>query len=106
MPSFCISCCQDKHEEGIEDCSKALEIHPQYLKALVRRAELYEKSEKFDEALADYNKAVEIDPSQPMYRAHCMVSDFHVSLFYCGCTWLVQKKRKGLVWCGCLVGYS
>ena len=41
-------------EVAIRDCSKALDLHPHYMKALVRRAKLYEKTEKFEEALVDY----------------------------------------------------
>jgi predicted TPR repeat methyltransferase len=40
----------------------------------MRRAELYEKTEKFDEALADFQKIIELDPSQHTARAACMVS--------------------------------
>ncbi|KAL4231322.1 cytochrome c oxidase subunit 1 [Mactra antiquata] len=59
-------------ESSIQDCSKALDLHPQYMKALMRRAELYEKTDKLDEALNDYQKIVELDPSQHSARAACM----------------------------------
>ncbi|XP_045188844.2 tetratricopeptide repeat protein 1-like [Mercenaria mercenaria] len=59
-------------EESIRDCSKALDLHPHYMKALMRRAELYEKTEKLDEALADYQKILELDPSQHTARAACV----------------------------------
>jgi tetratricopeptide (TPR) repeat protein len=39
----------------------------------MRRAELYEKTDKLDEALEDYTKALEIDPSLHAARAACMV---------------------------------
>ena len=65
---------QDQKESAIEDCSKALELNANYLKCLLRRAELYEKTEKLDEALTDYQKAVEMDPSQYAAREACMVS--------------------------------
>ena len=39
----------------------------------MRRAELYEKTEKLEEALADYQKIIEFDPSQHGARAACMV---------------------------------
>ncbi|XP_015271336.1 PREDICTED: tetratricopeptide repeat protein 1 isoform X2 [Gekko japonicus] len=54
---------QDKKEAAIGDCSKALELNPDYIKALLRRAELYEKTEKLDEALEDYKNVLEKDPS-------------------------------------------
>ncbi|XP_075222065.1 tetratricopeptide repeat protein 1-like [Lycorma delicatula] len=50
------------NESAIEDCTKAVELDPQYLKAYLRRAQLYEQTDKLDEALADYNKILEIDP--------------------------------------------
>lgn len=62
----------EEYEDSIKDCSKALELHPHYMKALMRRAELYEKTEKLDEALTDYQKILEIDPSQHTARAACI----------------------------------
>ncbi|XP_014256199.1 tetratricopeptide repeat protein 1 [Cimex lectularius] len=50
-------------ESAIEDCSKALELDDHYLKAYLRRAQLYEESDKLDEALADYKKILEFDPT-------------------------------------------
>ncbi|KAK3603020.1 hypothetical protein CHS0354_037767 [Potamilus streckersoni] len=63
---------RDNKEEAIRDCTKALNLHPHYVKALLRRAELYEASEKLDDALADYQKVVELDPSQNVARLACM----------------------------------
>jgi tetratricopeptide (TPR) repeat protein len=50
-------------EAAIEDCSLALEHNPGYMKPLVRRAKLYDEMDKLDEALGDYKKIVELDPS-------------------------------------------
>ncbi|KAM6475504.1 tetratricopeptide repeat protein 1 isoform 1-T6 [Liasis olivaceus] len=63
---------QDKKEMAISDCSKALELNPNYIKALLRRAELYEKTEKLDEALEDYKNLLEKDPSVYQAREACM----------------------------------
>ncbi|XP_061472737.1 tetratricopeptide repeat protein 1 [Rhineura floridana] len=63
---------QDKKEIAISDCSKALELNPNYIKALLRRAELYEKTEKLDEALEDYKNLMEKDPSIHQAREACM----------------------------------
>ncbi|CAN6304786.1 unnamed protein product [Urochloa humidicola] len=41
-----------KHDETIKECTKALELNPSYLKALLRRAEAHEKLEHYDEAIA------------------------------------------------------
>ncbi|CAN6323683.1 unnamed protein product [Urochloa humidicola] len=52
-----------KHDETIKECTKALELNPSYVKALLRRAEAHEKLEHYDEAIADVKKVVELDPS-------------------------------------------
>lgn len=55
----------------------AIELNPEYVRALLRRAELYEQTEKLDEALEDYQKVLERDPSQTSARQACMVSSLH-----------------------------
>ncbi|XP_061370366.1 uncharacterized protein LOC133313067 [Gastrolobium bilobum] len=52
-----------KYENTIKECTKALELNPAYVKALVRRGEAHEKLEHFDEAIADMKKILELDPS-------------------------------------------
>merc|ERR1712002_50712 len=59
-------------DEGIDDSTKALDLNPNYLKALLRRAQMYEQNEKLDEALADYTKCLELDPNLHQARAACM----------------------------------
>lgn len=61
-----------KKDMAIADCNAALKLDPNYLKVLLRRAQLLEETEKLDEALADYKKIVEIDPTIPVARAACM----------------------------------
>lgn len=63
---------QDKKEDAISDCSKAIELNPNYVRAILRRAELYEKTEKLDEALEDYKTVLEKDPGIPAAREACM----------------------------------
>lgn len=75
---------QENFEEAIEDSTKALELNPNYLKALLRRAELYEKTEKLDEALADYTQVVNMDPSQHAARIACAVRPEHSTVQKCG----------------------
>ncbi|KAL9674599.1 hypothetical protein QQ045_030871 [Rhodiola kirilowii] len=41
-----------KYEDTIKECKKALELNPNYMKALIRRAGSYEKLEHFEEAIA------------------------------------------------------
>ncbi|NXD08069.1 TTC1 protein, partial [Nothocercus nigrocapillus] len=63
---------QDKTEAALSDCSKAVELDPNYIRALLRRAELNEKTEKLDEALEDYKTILEKDPSIHQAREACM----------------------------------
>ncbi|XP_016118265.1 tetratricopeptide repeat protein 1-like [Sinocyclocheilus grahami] len=65
---------QDKKDSAISDCSKAIELNPNYVRAILRRAELYEKTDKLDEALEDYKSVLEKDPGIPAAREACMVS--------------------------------
>ncbi|KAL6853475.1 hypothetical protein ACP4OV_019504 [Aristida adscensionis] len=57
-----------KYDETIKECTKALELNPLYLKALLRRAEAYEQLEHYDEAIADMKKIIELDPSNKQAR--------------------------------------
>ncbi|XP_036702999.1 tetratricopeptide repeat protein 1 [Balaenoptera musculus] len=63
---------QDKKEMAIGDCSKAIQLNPSYIRAILRRAELYEKTDKLDEALEDYKSILEKDPSVHQAREACM----------------------------------
>ena len=47
---------------AIDDCSKAVELDAWYLKAYLRCAQLFKETEKLDEALADYQKVLKLDP--------------------------------------------
>ena len=54
------------------------------MKALLRRAELFEKTEQLEEALKDYQQALEIDPGMHCAREACMV----------GCTyWNIPRLK-------------
>ncbi|CAH1641972.1 unnamed protein product [Spodoptera littoralis] len=52
-----------KYKQAIKDCTKAIELDENYVKAYIRRAQSYEATEKLDESLADYKKILEFDPS-------------------------------------------
>lgn len=58
----------DEHQSVVDDCTKALELKPDYLKAVVRRAQANEALEKYEDALEDYKRALELDPSQAAAR--------------------------------------
>nr|XP_029138682.1 tetratricopeptide repeat protein 1-like [Labrus bergylta] len=62
----------DQKDQAISDCSKAIELNPDYMRALLRRAELYEQTEKLDEALEDYKKVLDLDPTHTTARQACM----------------------------------
>ncbi|XP_028951421.1 uncharacterized protein [Malus domestica] len=53
----------EKYEDAIKECTKALELNPSYMKALLRRAETHEKLEHFEEAIVDMKSVLELDPS-------------------------------------------
>lgn len=48
-------------EKVIEDTTAAINLNPEYVKALNRRANAYEESEKYSEALLDYTASCIID---------------------------------------------
>lgn len=50
-------------DSAIADCTKAIELNSDYAKAYIRRAQLYEETEKLDEALEDFKKVLTFDPS-------------------------------------------
>lgn len=49
-------------EQAVANCSQAILLHPAYTKALLRRAEVYEETDKLDEALKDYQAVLELEP--------------------------------------------
>ncbi|RZC35767.1 TPR 11 domain containing protein [Asbolus verrucosus] len=52
----------ERKASAIEDCTKAITLNDQYVRAYLRRAKLYEETEKLDESLEDYKKVLELDP--------------------------------------------
>ncbi|KAL0608583.1 Tetratricopeptide repeat protein 1 [Plecturocebus cupreus] len=97
------SASQDKKEMAINDCSKdciiitllprlectdaisthhnlhllgsTIRLNPSYIRAILRRAELYEKMDKLDEALEDYKSILEKDPSIHQAREAYMAGE-------------------------------
>jgi tetratricopeptide (TPR) repeat protein len=62
----------NRNEEAADDCTRALDLHASYLKVRIRRAQVYESLEKFEEALKDYEEILKQDPSCSLARAACM----------------------------------
>lgn len=56
-------CFQTEKDSAISDCTKAIELNSSYVKAYIRRAQLYEETEKLDEALEDFKKVLTFDSS-------------------------------------------
>ncbi|CAL1298990.1 unnamed protein product [Larinioides sclopetarius] len=49
----------------------AIELNPNYLKALIRRAQLHKKMDNLERALEDYQKIMELDRNNAEARAAC-----------------------------------
>ena len=47
----------------MSDCNKSIELDDKYVKSYLRRAEIKLKLEEFNDAVADYWKIKELDPS-------------------------------------------
>lgn len=62
----------------------AIQLNPTYIRAILRRAELYEKTDKLDEALEDYKSILEKDPSVHQAREACMVKQILKNFFWPG----------------------
>lgn len=54
---------QTEKDSAISDCTKAIELNSSYVKAYIRRAQLYEETDKLDEALEDFKKVLTFDPN-------------------------------------------
>jgi len=50
--------------EAVADCSSALDLDENYLKALLRRAKCYMELGDFEEAVRDYERALKMDNSR------------------------------------------
>lgn len=63
----------DQKEKAIQDCTRAIELNPTYMKPVLKRAQLYKDTEKLDEALADFQRVLELDPDVLEARQACVV---------------------------------
>lgn len=55
----------EEWDMAVDDCNWALDIHPLYLKVLVRRAQAYEKLDQIDCALEDTKRLQTLDSNWP-----------------------------------------
>ncbi|XP_077526215.1 uncharacterized protein LOC144138035 [Haemaphysalis longicornis] len=57
---------------AIKDCSKAIELNPSNLNAILTRAQLNKEMGNLGEALKDYRRVLELDPSNEESKRACM----------------------------------
>ncbi|CAD8105976.1 unnamed protein product [Paramecium primaurelia] len=69
-----------KHEEAINDYSKALQLNSKHAAAHYNRGLIYSHQEMFEKAIIDYSKAIEILPTNPLY--YFSFDFFYFSLKY------------------------
>lgn len=54
---------QDQKKHAIRDCTHAIELDEGYTKALLRRATLNQETDQLDDALRDFQRVLELEPS-------------------------------------------
>merc|ERR1712012_851761 len=59
---------QKKLEESIRDCSNAIDLDNNYIKAYIRRAKSYMETEQYEEAVRDYESVFKSDKSNMEFR--------------------------------------
>ncbi|KAL5005699.1 hypothetical protein ScPMuIL_016857 [Solemya velum] len=57
-----------QHEEAIQNCTKAIELDEDYLKAYLRRAKCQMEAEMYEEAVRDYEKILKMDTTRENKR--------------------------------------
>lgn len=55
-----------KDQEVVADCTEAIKLVPNHVKAYIRRAQGYESQEKYEQALEDFQKASMLAPNTPV----------------------------------------
>ncbi len=66
---------QGTRESALEDCSSAIELNPNYVKALFRRAQIYEQLDRPHEAIKDFNRVLELDKGHVEANRAVLVSE-------------------------------
>ena len=56
---------QKDYLKALEDCNRSITLNPDYTKAYLRRANVHMQLEDYDEAVHDYNKVKDMDPTTP-----------------------------------------
>lgn len=63
-------------DKCIKECSQSINLDPTFAKPLLRRAECHETNDKFDEAVEDYKKLIDLEPRVMSHKQKCYVSVF------------------------------
>jgi len=58
----------EKYHEALDDCKKAISINENYAKAFSRMALIYSKLSFFEESVACYKTAIELEPENDSYK--------------------------------------
>ena len=53
---------QEDKNGAVEDCTEAIDLNSNYLKAILRRAQIYEDTDRPHESLKDFERVLELDP--------------------------------------------
>ena len=53
-------------QQSIDDCTKAIELDPNYVKAFLRRGNSYIANEMYEEAVRDFEAAFKMEKTQGM----------------------------------------
>jgi arylsulfatase A-like enzyme/Tfp pilus assembly protein PilF len=67
-----------RSEEAIEDCQEALKIDPEYESAILTLAHAYRLQEKYDDAIAGYDRLIQLNPRDA--RPHVNLGDIYLKL--------------------------
>ena len=87
----------EKYDEALEKCNKALEKYPDNAELYSWRATVLNRKGKNLEGLADIDKAIELDPDDLSYhvtRGSCMFDLGNVSAALEECNYVIGKDPK------------
>ena len=59
---FNLQTLQEDKNGAVEDCTEAIDLNSNYLKAILRRAQIYEDTDRPHESLKDFERVLELDP--------------------------------------------
>jgi regulator of sirC expression with transglutaminase-like and TPR domain len=71
-----VSCA--RYKEAINECSAALELNPNYTRALIRRAKAYEQMQHYKQALSDLQKINRGEDATPDTRVRSLIASVAV----------------------------